>query len=154
MRRNRDTLNSFGTTLSCFSWLTAAPLHAYFPSCLQDLRSDSHLLIISHDPNRNLLSVVHNLLSKVLSVLESRAARPRGCEMTFTPKRPTLPPINSVDESDTANKAFHLVRRTLYFKIHVHLGSDVCFLTQRRHQTQPNYLLSVFKSLYNLSYPS
>ena len=137
VRRNRDILNSFST---CFSWLTAALLHAYFPSFLQDLRSDFHPLIISHDPNRKLSSVLHNLLSKVLSVLESRAAQPRGCKMTFTPKRPTLPPINSVDESDTANKAFHLVRRTLYFETHVHLGSDVCFLTQRRRPTQANCL--------------
>ena len=95
-----------------------------FPSFLQDLRSNLHPLINSHDSPSKILSVLLNLLSKVLSVLQSRAARPRGCKMTFTPKRPTLPLIHSVDKSDTANKAFHPITRTLYFGTHVGLGWD------------------------------
>ena len=44
-----------------------------------------------------------------------------------------------------------VVLRRLYS---LQLRLDVSFLTQRRHQTQLDYVFWAFKGLYNLSYPS
>ena len=94
------------------------------------------------------------LTNHILFVFELHVAQPQGCSMTFTLKGPTSPLIHGINESDTANKASHQVRRTLYVVSHVRqscslrLGSDICFLTQRRDQTQPiQFLLSIQKSI-------
>lgn len=103
VQRNRDTLSSFGRTLSCFSWLTAALLHAY---CLFLLVSSGSAVRFSSAHQFTwftLQSLVRLRVGERLDLGDVRWPSHRNDQLYRSLH--ATPLIHSVNKSNTANKA-------------------------------------------------